>query len=444
MRVRKMEPLGALCLISTFSLLTFAAAAVEKETGPNGELLEGAPLGYIKEEACAEWVAAKIHRYFVREDISSTLQTALAAVLRGNNYELKPLLKTIFLSRDFYSQPSVGTQIKAPVHYYVSALRRLGLEELPGTPNYGTTMAGLGQVLGNPPNVKGWDGGHAWINPSTLLQRANLMRQVLDSRTGAKPTTPTGDPLGRYASRLNRPDGKWDLTISAAGQDTPATLVIVEEDGELRGTLVYQGNHELSEVTYEGVELSFRWEIEALGSSAEFRAKIDGDSLEGKFTLASMGLDLVTTGTRAEEASVDEAGETMANASDESEGAGSMETAPSFAKIQDERDYDLVGGVGTAAGLSYSRIKPTPTTPAELNVIAMVRSAGVETAEDVVDYFIHRFLLVKLDESDRQLMISYMTQLSGGEKIDFDSPEAEADLRELLHTIMSTPEFQLG
>ena len=123
---------------------------------------------------------------------------------------------------------------------------------------------------------------------------------------------------------------------------------------------------------------------------------------------------------------------------------GTMETAPSFAKIQDERDYDLVGGVGTAAGLSYSRIKPTPKTPAELNITEMAQSADVETADDAVDYFIHRFLRVKLDDSDRQLMISYMIKLSGGEKIDYDSPEAEGDLRELLHTIMSTAEFQLS
>ena len=184
-----------------------------------------------------------------------------------------------------------------------------------------------------------------------------------------------------------------------------------------------------------------------MGASAEFKATIDGDSLKGKFTLASMGLDLITTGTRAEDAPANDAGEMMADAGDESEGEGSMgtmEVAPSFAKIQDMRDYDLVAGVGTAAGLSYSRIKPIPKTPAKLNLIEMARSAGVETADDAVDYFIHRFLRVKLEESDRQLIIAYMIQLSGGEKIDYDSPEAEGDLRELLHTIMSTPEFQLS
>jgi hypothetical protein len=248
---------------------------------------------------------------------------------------------------------------------------------------------------------------------------------------------------------VNRPEGKWDIKITAAGQSTPASLVIDKaEDGELSGTLVYQGNHELADVAYDsdGSTLSFSWRIEALDSSAEFSATIDGDSIEGKFALESMGLDLDTTGTRADP--IDVAAEMMAEATDEeSQGENSMapmEAAPSFAEIQDSRDYDLVAGVGTAAGLAFSRIKSTPKTPAELDIIEMVRSAGVETADDLVDYFVYRFLRVKLGESDRQLIIAYMVKLSGGEKIDYSSPDAEGDLRELLHTIMSTPEFQLS
>jgi hypothetical protein len=37
----------------------------------------------------------------------------------------------------------------------------------------------LGQGLFYPPNVKGWDGGRAWINSSSLLGRANFVRQLL-------------------------------------------------------------------------------------------------------------------------------------------------------------------------------------------------------------------------------------------------------------------------
>ena len=36
------------------------------------------------------------------------------------------------------------------------------------------TLRLLGQELFNPPNVKGWDGGKAWISTSTLLARYNL------------------------------------------------------------------------------------------------------------------------------------------------------------------------------------------------------------------------------------------------------------------------------
>jgi hypothetical protein len=39
----------------------------------------------------------------------------------------------------------------------------------------------LGQMPLYPPNVKGWDGGRAWINSSTLLGRANLMRSIATS-----------------------------------------------------------------------------------------------------------------------------------------------------------------------------------------------------------------------------------------------------------------------
>ncbi len=38
----------------------------------------------------------------------------------------------------------------------------------------------LGQGLYYPPSVKGWDGGRTWINSSTLLGRANLIRRLLD------------------------------------------------------------------------------------------------------------------------------------------------------------------------------------------------------------------------------------------------------------------------
>jgi hypothetical protein len=45
----------------------------------------------------------------------------------------------------------------------------------------GQGLSDLGQGLFYPPNVKGWDGGRAWINSASLLGRANLVRQTLQA-----------------------------------------------------------------------------------------------------------------------------------------------------------------------------------------------------------------------------------------------------------------------
>src|SRR2546425_1078468 len=75
----------------------------------------------------AKFIAGKIYRFLVREDLSPELQEKLGAVLRNSNYEIVPLLDTILLSKDFYSPASVGTQIKGPVLLAISTYRRLGL-----------------------------------------------------------------------------------------------------------------------------------------------------------------------------------------------------------------------------------------------------------------------------------------------------------------------------
>ena len=64
----------------------------------------------MQQPATADYIAGKIYRYFVREDLSPELQKQLGAVLRESHYEITPLLEKIFLSRDFYSPASVGTR----------------------------------------------------------------------------------------------------------------------------------------------------------------------------------------------------------------------------------------------------------------------------------------------------------------------------------------------
>jgi uncharacterized protein (DUF1800 family) len=146
-------------------------------TGPfNGEDILDTILA---QRATGEFVAAKLYRFFVREEIAGPVKTELGRAYRDSGYRMKPLLKRMFLSRDFYSPSSFATQIKSPVHLVVSTYRKMGLGSVPTIPDFGRMTASLGQALFDPPNVAGWAGGRTWITPSTLLQRGNLLRGAL-------------------------------------------------------------------------------------------------------------------------------------------------------------------------------------------------------------------------------------------------------------------------
>ena len=133
----------------------------------------------MQQPATADYIAGKIYRYFVRQDLSPELQKQLGSVLRENQYEIAPLVEKIFLSRDFYSLPSVGTRIQSPVELAVTTYKKLGLKSIPGVPDFNLVTGALGQQLFAPPTVAGWAQGQSWITPGLLLERANFARDVL-------------------------------------------------------------------------------------------------------------------------------------------------------------------------------------------------------------------------------------------------------------------------
>ncbi len=75
----------------------------------------------LKQPSCARFISRKLYRYLDRDEITPAFEEQLAAVLRKNNYEMAPLLETMFLSRDFYSgvvhgNPSESSGATGGVH----------------------------------------------------------------------------------------------------------------------------------------------------------------------------------------------------------------------------------------------------------------------------------------------------------------------------------------
>jgi hypothetical protein len=139
-------------------------------------------------------------------------------LLRSSNYEIAPFLRTVFLSRDFYSPASVGTHIKGPVELIVSTYRRLGLGTTPGIPDFNSASTELGQTLLNPPTVAGWSQGRAWITPGSLLARGNFARAVLLPDVIAF-TDPNLDPYPQVRAFSARIRAGEDITTASKIQD---------------------------------------------------------------------------------------------------------------------------------------------------------------------------------------------------------------------------------
>jgi len=160
----------------------------------------------LAQKVTAVYIATKIYRFFVRDDPAPELQARLGALLRDGGYEIAPFLRTIFLSRDFYSPAAMGAQIKGPVELIVSTYRRLGLTTLPGIPDINSASGELGQVLLNPPTVAGWAQGRAWITPATLIGRGNFARDVMfpDQINFVDPNLDPGPQIREVNNRLLR------------------------------------------------------------------------------------------------------------------------------------------------------------------------------------------------------------------------------------------------
>jgi len=181
----------------------------------------------MQHPATADYIAGKIYRYFVREDLPPSLQKQLGGLLREAHYEITPFLEKIFLSRDFYSPASVGTQLKGPVQLVVSTYRKLGQKSLPGVPDFNVTTAALGQQLFAPPTVAGWAGGQSWITPGQLLERGNFARDILYPDISFLPPdrfTGSGE-IRRVAERIRQ-----GMDISTATKDDAKTGEMAESN----------------------------------------------------------------------------------------------------------------------------------------------------------------------------------------------------------------------
>lgn len=134
----------------------------------------------LEQPAAAPFLARKLFRFFVMDDPPADAVERAAAALRGSGWSVRALVSHILRSPEFRAEAAYRARIKSPVEFAIGALKALSADTLPAdTPG---ALRRMGQDLLNPPSVKGWDGGTAWINAATLLERANFANRLASAR----------------------------------------------------------------------------------------------------------------------------------------------------------------------------------------------------------------------------------------------------------------------
>jgi hypothetical protein len=125
----------------------------------------------------ATFITAKLWREFVSPDPDPTEVARIARRFRESGYEIKVVLRELLTSSAFYAKENRGVLVKSPVEVVVGTLHQLGLAPANGLP-FAIASATMGQNLMAAPNVKGWPGGDAWINTTTLLARKQFRERI--------------------------------------------------------------------------------------------------------------------------------------------------------------------------------------------------------------------------------------------------------------------------
>jgi len=133
----------------------------------------------VSQPQAARFITAKLWNFFAGQPPTEELNAALADVFRANGNNFKPFLRVMFRCEEFYAPAIVRNEVKSPVQWLVSSVRMLESDLPPTLVGWGM-LRQLGQDLFAPPNVKGWDGGMAWITTNTLLTRYNDAQTLVD------------------------------------------------------------------------------------------------------------------------------------------------------------------------------------------------------------------------------------------------------------------------
>lgn len=189
----------------------------------------------------ALFISRKWYRWFVYyhidDEIEANVIEPMADLLIANDFEIRPVLETLFSSAHFHQLLSVGPMIKNPIDYLVAPFKQFKVRFSDNYQYYYNAwwkfFVGLElmqMVYLSPPDVAGWKAYYqaplfyrTWINSSTLPVRMKLVETLMGQGYRFNGFTHKIDVLA-FVGTLDNPQNPNELIAEIAQALYPRPL----------------------------------------------------------------------------------------------------------------------------------------------------------------------------------------------------------------------------
>ncbi len=194
----------------------------------------------VQQPACARFIARHLYNFFVADEpqVPSWLTepprdpeaiNTLATAFTESNYEMRPVLRTLFNSQFF--KEARFAKVKSPAEVAMGTYKLVGGQNFP-RPGYSELAMQptlMGQELLNPPSVEGWHTGSEWINSGSLMSRVNFVADLVGDTS-----------LPGIQSIINRLRAQGELSPEALVDGCLDLLGPMEVEAKTRQHLIQQ------------------------------------------------------------------------------------------------------------------------------------------------------------------------------------------------------------
>jgi uncharacterized protein (DUF1800 family) len=139
----------------------------------------------VCQPATGRFLAKRLYLFFVADHPDSDAIDYLASVYHASQFDIRAMLRALFMSPFFRSERAYYAKVKSPAEHVVGIMRLVGdyASPKPGFGDISLECRYMGQDLLNPPSVEGWHMGKEWIDTGCLVERVNFGAKQLGDTT---------------------------------------------------------------------------------------------------------------------------------------------------------------------------------------------------------------------------------------------------------------------